>query len=193
VTRPPVRDLTRLLRAHDAGDEDALNELLNACRADLRRIARSLLRNERPHHTLQPTALVNEAYLRLFDGRSETWADSTTFFAAVAREMRRTLTDHARRRLAQKRGGHERPLPLSTVAEPVTSVDPLTVLALDAALERLAADHPRAASVVELRYITGLSVQEIAALLNVTRRTVERDWLFARAQLYGELAGEERA
>lgn len=183
-------DISFLLRAWEDGNADALNDLFVACRDDLRRIARSLLRRERPHHTLQPTALINEAFLRLFDGQLPEWPDAHAFFGSAAREMRRALVDHARRRLAAKRGGDVDIVPIALAGDPGRFVDPTMMLALDQALERLAAEHQRAATVAELRYLVGLSSAEVAALLDVTPRTVERDWLWARAHLYGALRGQ---
>lgn len=187
--RLPTSDVAALLKAWDDREPEALDRLFESCRTDLRRIARGLLRGERPHHTLQPTALVNEAYLRLFDGAPPEWPDAEAFFGSVAREMRRALVDYARRRLATKRGGRTRIVPLVLAGDPGRTVDPTDMLALDQALERLAATHRRAATVVEMRYVAGLSSEEVAALLGVTRRTVERDWAWARACLYGDLYG----
>jgi RNA polymerase sigma factor (TIGR02999 family) len=181
--------VTRLLAAVSAGTPGALDDLFLECVHHLRRIARSLLRHERPDHTLQPTALVNEVFLRLFDGAPPAWPDSRAFFSSVAREMRRVLTDHARRRNAQKRGGADQPRSLDEAPEPSGGPSPELLLALDEALERLEAKSPRAARVVELRYYAGLTTAEIAAMFGVGARTIEREWQWARAELQGDLWG----
>lgn len=179
--------ITTVLQQHRDGDAEALHRVIDVCHRELKGLAASLLRGERPHHTLQPTALVNEAVLRLLDGRPDTWSSRADFFAAVAREMRRALTDAARRRLAAKRGGGSMPVSSDVDLLPSPRLDLESLIALDQALDRLATAFPRSAAVVELRHIVGLSTAEVAALLDTTTRTVERDWAWGRAQLYGEL------
>jgi RNA polymerase sigma factor (TIGR02999 family) len=185
-------DITELIRRHQHGDAHALDDVFRLCARDLRRMASGLLRGERHAQTLQPTALVHEAFLRLFDGAPVDWEDRQSFLASAAREMRRTLTDHARARLSLKRGGVQRRVELDEAVRPVDGPDLPLLLSIDAALTRLAQTHPRAAAVVEMRFVLGLTVPEIAAALETTTRTVERDWAYARARLYGELASEPK-
>ena len=180
----PLRDL---LAGAEPREVERISRLFEQCADDLRRIARGLLRRERADHTLQPTALVNEAYLRLFDGPLPPCPDAATFFMTVAREMRRVLTDYARRRLAVKRGGDVAVLPLETVAEPSVWRDPTVFLALSLAIERLHTVDPRAAAMVELSFFAGLSSREVAALYGVTSRTVQRDLEWAQAAIGREL------
>lgn len=176
-----------LLEGVEPSEAERVSRLFEDCADDLRRIARGLLRKERAHHTLQPTALVNEAYLRLFDGTVPSWPDAASFFTSVAREMRRVLTDYARRRLAAKRGGKVAILPLEAVREPVVWRDPAVFLALSVGIERLHAARPRAAAIIELSFFAGLSNDEIAALYGITPRTIQRDLEWAHAQLGNEM------
>lgn len=161
---------------------------------ELRSIAHAHLRGERANVTLQSTELVHEAYMRLHPGEGGQWENRGHFFAAAAEAMRRILIDRARARGRQKRGGDEdgRPaqklsLELAEVAALADDADPETVLALDRAIERLAQQDERIAQIVRLRFYAGLSVEEVAELLETSTRTVLRDWAFARAWLYGEL------
>jgi RNA polymerase sigma-70 factor (ECF subfamily) len=183
-----MSDITELLDRWSAGDEQALHTLLPLVYAELQTLAQHYLRQERVGHTLEPAALVHEAYLRLTGLRKMRLQSRTHFYGAAATAMRRVLVDHARRRNAEKRGGG-----LETVnTEPrlETPVDlPLDVVALDGALERLAAFAPDKAKVVELRYFGGLSVDETAEFLGISPTTVKRHWKFARAFLYRALDG----
>ena len=166
--------------------------------ADLRRLATRLLTAERPDHTLQPTALVHEVYLRLADQPVDRWADPAHFFRAAAEAMRRTLVDHARARGRAKRGGGTRPLPLTEAADLAAlmdaddRVDPDDVLRLDAAVTRLIAQSPEAGEVVRLRFYAGLSAEQTATALGTSVSSVRRQWLYARAWLYRQLAGDAR-
>jgi RNA polymerase sigma factor (TIGR02999 family) len=179
-------DVTRLLLDLSNGRREATDELLPLVYAQLRDLAARLLRNERPDHTLQPTALVHEAYLRLVDQRVGTWENRAHFLGVAAQAMRRILIDHARRRRAGKRAGAR--VTLEDDASPGTgpSVD---LLEIDAALQRLAELDPRQARVVELRFFGGLNVEETAAVLGVGSATVKRDWAIARAWLHRALGG----
>jgi RNA polymerase sigma factor (TIGR02999 family) len=180
-------DITQLLVAWREGDDSALARLTPILYDDLRRLARRHLLAERAGHTLQPTALVNEAYLRLVDYKRMQWQDRAHFLAVSAQLMRRILVEHARRRNL-KRGGGIPHVSLEHVGE-AGSAASKDVLALDAALSELARMDPRKAQVVELRYFGGLSVEETAEALGISGVTVMRDWSSAKAWLYREIAG----
>ena len=179
-------DVTQLLRAWRAGNKSALDTLTPIVYQDLRRLARRHLLAERAGHTLQTTALVNEAYMRLVDYRQMQWQDRAHFLAVCAQLMRRILVEHARRR-NQKRGFGMRHVSLEQAPE-LGSARSKDVIALDDALNELARMAPRKAQVVELRYFGGLSVPETAEALSTSVRTVMRDWTSARAWLYRELS-----
>src|SRR5579863_1659460 len=178
-------DVTQLLRAWRHGDKSALDTLTPIVYEDLRRLARRHLLAERAGHTLQTTALVNEAYMRLVDYRQMQWQDRAHFLAVSAQLMRRILVEHARRR-NQKRGAGMRHVSLERAPE-VGFTRPQDVIALDEALNELARMDDRKAKVVELRYFGGLSVAETAEALSISVPTVMRDWSTARAWLYREL------
>ena len=180
-------DVTQLLRAWREGDQSALDRLTPVVYQDLRRLARRHLLAERAGHSLQPTALVHEAYMRLVDYRRMQWQDRVHFFAICAQLMRRILVEHARRH-NQKRGGTIRHVSLEHAPE-VGSAASKDVLALDEALSELARMDPRKAQVVELRYFGGLSVPETAEALSISVPTVLRDWSSAKAWLYREMTG----
>ena len=186
-TPPPAGEVTRLLRAWRHGDRSALESLIPLVYADLHRMAERRLRGERPGHTLQPTAIVHEAYLRLVGGEGEDWQNRAHFFAAAARSMRRILVDHARAREAKKRGGGgNRYLLDTTVLVEPRAVD---LIAVDDALEKLAALDAEQGRVVELRFFAGLTEGETADALGISPATVHRKWLSAKAYLHRELAG----
>jgi RNA polymerase sigma-70 factor, ECF subfamily len=182
--------VTRLLRAWREGDGSADERLLEHVYATLHRIALGQLRGERGGHTLQPTALVHEAYLRLLGQREVDWRDRGHFFGLASVTMRRILVDYARKRRAKKRGAGEAFAPLTItvgggepgVGEPGDG-DPVDLLDLDRALDRFAERFPRQAKVVEMRYFTGLEFEDVATALDMSLRTVKRDWSFARAWL----------
>ena len=182
--------LTEILRAWTRGDESALGKAIELAYPELREIARRCFRNERSAHTLQATALVHEAYLRLIDVRNLTWQDRAHFFAIAAGIMRRILVDHARARGRAKRGGGMRQVNLDAALMVTTELDP-ELVRLDQALEDLAAFDPRKARVVELRYFGGLTSQEAAAVLRVSPQTVNRDWSLAKAWLIHEMRRKE--
>ena len=184
-----VSRILRDLRGVDR--EEALNRLFPAVYAELRAAARGQLRYERSDHTLQATALVHEAYLRLLGGAYPSWNDRQHFFRAAAEAMRRILVEHARGRARVKRGGNPLRVTLTDVAS-LTQQDPAEVLALDAAIRRLQQQDPTAADIVRLRFFAGLSVEETAAMLELSERTVKREWAFARAWLYEALGGTTR-
>ena len=177
-------DVTALLLAWSAGDADARSRLIDAVYDELRRVARGHLRRERPDHSLAPTALVHEAYLKLIDQRRVRWQNRAHFFAIAAHVMRRILVDHARHRAAAKRGGSLMSLHEDDALSPPLDVD---ILALDRALEKLATVDVRQSRLVELRFFAGLTVDETAAAIEVAPITVKRDWALARAWLFREL------
>lgn len=181
------QDVTRLLQQWQAGDADALVQLLPLVYDELRRVARARLRQERPGHTLQATALVHEAYLRLMGPGHPTPQNRTHLFAVAARLMRQILVDHARKKQARKRGGGATviTLPDATLAPEIALVD---ILALDEALGELTALDPRLCQVVELKFFAGLNINETAAALKVSTATVERDWTVAKAWLHQRLS-----
>jgi RNA polymerase sigma factor (TIGR02999 family) len=180
-------DLTALLAAWTKGDGGATTDLLDAVYDELRRLARGYLRRERGDHSLPPTALVHEAYLRLVAQRQVHWQNRTHFFAIAAHVMRRILFDHARARGAEKRGASVT-VPLDDAHERV-HLPGIDVLALDVALDKLASIDDRQSRLVELRFFGGLSVVETAAVLDIAPITVKRDWALARAWLFRELRG----
>jgi RNA polymerase sigma factor (TIGR02999 family) len=188
-TLGPMSEVTRVLAAIDRGEPHAAEELLPLVYDELRKLAAARMAAESPGQTLQPTALVHEAYLRLIGPVDETaWDGRGHFFAAAAEAMRRILVDAARRKRRNKHGGDRVRVDLDA-AQP-TAPDPRhDLVALDEALTRLAAEDPQTAKLVELRHFAGLSVSEAAAALGVSPRTADRLWAFARAWLHRELAG----
>lgn len=178
---------TALLLASASGDQQAREQVLPLIYDELRRLAASYLRRERPDHTLQPTALVHEAYIRLIDQRQVDWSNRAQFIGLAAVMMRRILVNHARDRIAAKRGGSAERVPLTIVAEQLGAPE-VDLLGLDEALDRLAALDGRKSQIVELKFFGGLTMDEIAATVGVSRATVERDWTFARAWLYRAIA-----
>jgi len=186
VTEPPS-DVTQLLAAWTAGDASARDRLLPLVYDELRRVAQNRLRHEPNNHTLQPTALVNEAYLRLVEIKRMSWHNRAQFFAMCARLMRQILVDAARARRSAKRGGGAVRVTLDEGLLPSREREPDVVM-LDAALNALEALDARKSRVVELRFFAGLSVEETAVALGVSTDTVARDWKFAKTWLYQELA-----
>lgn len=184
---PPAGGVTQLLVKWNKGDKAALDEMLPLVYQELRRIAVNHLRRERPDHTLQPTALVHEAYLRLIDQRNVSQQSRAQFFGLAAEMMRRILVNHARHRQAAKRGGSTAIRVSMQVA--VNSLEPqdVNLVALDDALKVLAAIDPRKGRIVELKFFGGLTTKEIAELLEVSDATIENDWSMARAWLYREI------
>lgn len=182
-------EVTRLLRRAREGEAEALERIFPLVLEELRAVAARRLRGEAQGHTLQPTALVNEAYMKLAASPEVDWRDRAHFFAVAARAMRQVLVDRARRRNADKRGAGAHPTTLSGkgLLEGDEGPSPEEMLALDAALEKLDRVDPRLRHVVELRFFAGLTDAEIGEALGVTRRTIQRDWTKARAWLYAEL------
>jgi RNA polymerase sigma factor (TIGR02999 family) len=191
VTAEPQDRVTQILRA-GAEDENAWSQLLPLIYDELHTIAKKRMSSERPDHTLQATALVNEAYMRLVTDQDMDWKSRRHFFGAAAEAMRRILIDHARKVRSQKRGGDRARVTLS-VAGLVDDTDPNNILALDEALSTLEREDPRAAEVARLRYYTGLEVEETAKALEISPRTVMREWAYARARLFELMGGERKA
>lgn len=183
------KSITELLVAWGDGDRAALDQLVPLVHEELRRLARGYMRGERRGHTLQTTALVNEAYLRLVEQRHVRWQNRAHFLAVAAQLMRRILVDHARRRQYQKRGGGAIQVTLAE-AEALPQERAPDLVALDEALAALAEIDPRRARVVELKFFGGLSIQEAAHVLNVSPTTVERDWTIAKAWLHKTVMGD---
>jgi RNA polymerase sigma-70 factor, ECF subfamily len=177
-------DITRLLQAWKSGDPAAIEEVVALLYEELRRLAAYYLQRERPGHTLQATALVHETYLRLHTVRDIDWKTRAHFISVVASLMRQILVDHARRRNAMKRAGEAGGFP----AQEATWTD-LDVVAVHLALEELGSEHTRPAQIVELRFFGGLTIEEVAEVLELSVSTVEREWRFARAWLSTALAG----
>jgi RNA polymerase sigma factor (TIGR02999 family) len=175
---------------HGLSHEDAVGRLIPLVYAELRTMAQARLRHERPDHSLHATALVHETYLRLLGDGYPNWTDKAHFFHAAGEAMRRLLIDHARTRGRAKRGGHQLQVSLSQVDLAVEQ-DREELLALDDAIQRLRDVDPSAADVVRLRFFAGLSVAETAQTLDVSERTVKREWAFARAWLFKALDGKE--
>jgi len=185
---PSKDEVTQLLRAWGEGDEDALGRLTPVVEGELHRIAHRYMARENPGHTLQTTALVNEVYLRLVDVKAVSWQDRAHFFAISARMMRRVLTDFARSRHYQKRGGGAVQVSLDEGLV-VSAGKAAEILALDEALSRFAEAYPRQGQVVELRFFGGLEVEETAEALKISTITVKRDWRFAKSWLLRALSG----
>lgn len=181
-------DVTEMLLAWNRGEPGALDRLLPAVQKELHKVARGYMRRERSDHTLQATALVNEAYLKLVDQTRVTWKNRVHFIGVAANLMRRILVDHARERAAKKRGGPDLRLTL-TPDVPAPEERSVDLVALDMALEKLAALEPRQARAVELRFFGGLTSEETAEALDVSPATIKRDWIAAKAFLFRELKG----
>lgn len=184
----PPSEITRLLKSWSAGDSSAAERLMQLVYDELRRLARAYLRRERADHTLQPTALVNEAYLKLVDQTRVNWQNRRHFYGIAAQMMRRVLVDHARERAAEKRGGERRRVSLDEADVP-TGERAAELVALDEALQKYSDVFPRKAKVVELRFFGGFSVDETAEILGVSDKTVMREWESAKLWLYRELDG----
>jgi RNA polymerase sigma factor (TIGR02999 family) len=183
-----LNDVTRLLNAIDRGDPHAASQLLPLVYAELRKLAGRKMSREAPGQTLQPTALVHEAYLRLVESSGDrSWDSRAHFFAAAAEAMRRILIDNARRKRSGKRGGKLDRQPLQPDDAVVEPDDPDNLLMLDEALDKLAATEPGLARLVELRYFAGMTIEQAAQLMGVSPRTAKRNWAYARAWLRREM------
>ena len=189
------RDVTLLLDAIRSGKSDAASELLPLVYAELRRLAASRMAHLPPGHTLQPTALVHEAYAELVGSQDPGWNGRAHFFGAAAQAMREILVDHARSKGRLKRGGDRKRVQLNEQAAAALHFELPNedILALDEALDKLKVEHPRKAEVVMLRFFAGLTIEQTAKVLDVTTRTIDFDWRFAKAWLFKELSGGEPA
>lgn len=181
------KEITQMLRAWSDGKQEALDALLPLVYDELHRQAARFLRRERIGHTLQTTALIHEAYLKLIDQRAVDWQNRAHFFAIAAQAMRRILVNYAKARHAEKRGGADENLPLEAITLAVSDVRSVDLEALDEALTRLAARDERQVHIVELRYFSGLSIEETAAVLRISTATVKSDWRMAKAWLHQEM------
>lgn len=184
---PLSKTVTQLLQAWNSGDQAAREELVRVLYHELHGLAQRYLRRERPNHSLQATALVNEAYLRLIDQQNVGWQNRQHFVGVAAEMMRRILVDHARRHRRYKRGGGEYKLSLSE-ADRLTSEPDVNLIDLDAALSRLTLMDPQRGRMVELRFFGGLSIEETAKVLKTSTATIERDWRVAKAFLRREIS-----
>ena len=187
---PSQQEVTLLLGEWSGGGQDALEKLIPLIQPELHRLAHHYMSRERPGQTLQTTALLNEAYLRLVDNPRRDWQNRTHFVAAASQLMRRIMVDRARERRALKRGGDAMKVSLDE-AVIVSEERAEELLALDEALEKLAAQDPRKGQIVELRYFGGLTTEETADFLKISHRTVRREWRMAKVWLYCALSGEE--
>jgi RNA polymerase sigma factor (TIGR02999 family) len=190
VVNPERSEVTQILSAWNQGDSEAAARLMPLVYDELRRRAADCLRRERSDHTLQPTALVHEAYVKLVEQNRAHWKNHAHFCSVAAQLMRRILVKYAEARNASKRGGQMRKIYLDETRE-LAQAQPPDLLELDDALKRLAVSHPRESEVVELKFFGGLSAKEIGEILNVSTKTVLRDWQFAKAWLNRQLACEE--
>lgn len=182
-------EVTELLIRWGSGDKAVLDRLVPLLYAELHRMAARYLRRERVDHTLQPTALINEAYLRLVDSSTVTWENRVHFFGIAARVMRRILVDHARQHQAGKRGGAVEKVPIDAANEPGSKQEDVNMVALDEALTRLAEVDPEQSKLVELRYFAGLTIEEAAEAMSMSLGTAKRRWTVARAWLRREMSG----
>jgi RNA polymerase sigma factor (TIGR02999 family) len=181
-------EVTELLMKWGEGDKDVLDRLLPTVYAELHRMAARYLRGERVDHTLQPTALINEAYLRLIDSNSVTWENRAHFFGIAAQVMRRILVDHARQHRADKRGGEFKKVPIDAANELASKQEDIDLVALDAALTRLAEVDPELSKLVELRYFAGLTIEDAAQVMSMSLGTAKRRWTAAKAWLRREIS-----
>jgi len=183
-----THEITNLLIAWSKGDREALDQLVPLVEAELHRLARGYLAKERPGHTLQTTALINEAYLRLINWRNVSWQNRAHFFGVAAQMMRRILVDYAVKKKSEKRGGGAPHVTLEEAAAVFSERNP-DLVALDAALDKLAALNPRQSRVIELHFFGGLALKEIAEVLDISHGAVKRDLTLAKLWLLGELGG----
>lgn len=182
-----MSDVTRILSRIESGDSNAAEQLLPLVYDELRKLASAKLANEKPGQTLQATALVHEAYMRLVGSEpTQSWDNRGHFFAASAEAMRRILIENARHKASLKRGGDRQRVQMTELPEQIGQ-DPLNLLALDEALQKLEAEQPQNAQLVKLQYFAGVTLEEAAEILGISRATAQRNWAYARAWLFGQL------
>ena len=186
-----MSDVTRILNSASNGDARAANELLPLVYEELRKLAAAKMASENPGHTLQPTALVHEAWLRLAGDANRKWNDRTHFFAAAAEAMRRILVDNARRKRAQRHGGGQQRLELPDLAAPSAPNDD-QLLVVNDALDKFAALYQQKAELVKLRYFVGMTIEETAEALGISKATAKRHWDYAKAWLYEEIRAQQK-
>ncbi len=191
MSRVPSSDITRLLMNWSKGDQSAIGELMPLVYGELRRLASAYLRRERPNHTLQSTALVHEAFVRLVDQRDVQWRNRAHFYGIAAQMIRRILVDYARAQHARKRGSGAIKLALDE-AIGVPAQPDVDLIGLNAALDRLAELDPRQSRIVELRFFAGLSLEETAEVTHLSIATIRREWISARAWLFREMSADDR-
>jgi RNA polymerase sigma factor (TIGR02999 family) len=192
VTASSSKEVTQLLLDCRDGNKEALDRLMPLVYDELRRLAKSYMRRERPDNTLQPTALVNEAYLRLIDQRDVRWQNRAHFFGIAAQLMRRILVDRARSHHAVKRGGDGERVPLNEAVISAPTRPDVDLISLDDALAKLTEIDPQQSRIVELKFFGGLTVEEIAEVLKISPATVKRDWSLAKAWLHREIRKEPK-
>ncbi|MCL5280632.1 MAG: sigma-70 family RNA polymerase sigma factor [Planctomycetes bacterium] len=185
-----MADVTRILNSIERGDAEAINALLPAVYEELRQMAGRKLANEGPGHTLQATALVHEAYLRLVGSDDNAWSSRTYFFGAAAEAMRRILVEHARKKRSKKRGGDRKRVDFMS-ADVMAEESPDDLIALDEALTKFSQTDPLKAELVKLRFFAGLSFEQAAGLLDISPATARRHWNYARAWLYGRICSTD--
>ena len=186
-----MSDVTRILNSASNGDARAANELLPLVYEELRKLAAAKMASENPGHTLQPTALVHEAWLRLAGDANRKWNDRTHFFAAAAEAMRRILVDNARRKRAQRHGGGQQRLELPDLAAPSAPNDD-QLLVVNDALDKFAALDPQKAELLKLRYFVGMTIEETSEALGISKATAKRHWDYAKAWLYEEIRAQQK-
>lgn len=191
MSKQSPSEITQMLIELTDGNQEVVNRILPHIYDELRRLAGSYLRRERSDHTLQPTALVHEAYMKLIDQRQVKWQNRAHFFGIAAQVMRRILMDHARKHIAEKRGGDAEKLPLEEEILIVSHERSAELVALDDALHGLAEMDEQKARIVELRYFGGLSIEETAEVMGVSVPTINRQWRTAKAWLYSQITGEQ--
>jgi RNA polymerase sigma factor (TIGR02999 family) len=186
----PTKEITEILSEIERGEESAAARLMPMIYEKLHALAARYFKQQKPEHTLQPTALVHEAFMKLVGSATSDWKSQAHFFSVAARAMRQILTDHARRKKAAKRGGHPQRVTLSGLGTPASNEIQIDLISLDQAMNKLAELSPRQCRIVEMRFLAGMEMEDIAKVLDLATRTVYREWRAARAFLQCELSGD---